>query len=297
MTLTISETLSWALKVLTAARVESPRVDAEIILCHYTSLNRTDLYADPNRRIHPDTLSSIQEAVTSRTSGIPVQYVVGETEFLGHRIAVGPSVLIPRPETELLALEAVNFLRAALAKTPPWGPLPPLAADIGTGSGAIAVAMALEIPQLTVHATDTSPAALEIAAQNASQLRVGSRVIMHEGSMTDPLGEDSLMGKLAVVVSNPPYVSEAEWRTLDPTVKDYEPKEALLGGPEGMDYITELISKAPSMLAPGGLLAFEMGAWQWPKVAHALYGQLELGCFKVIRDFAGYERVATAVKI
>jgi release factor glutamine methyltransferase len=228
---------------------------------------------------------------------MPVQYVVGDTDFLGHRIEVGPAVLIPRPETELLALEAIGFLKAALARRPPWGPPEPLAADVGTGSGAIAVALAAELPDLKVHATDTSHAAIEVAAHNVAAADLASRVILHEGSMTDPLRGGPLEGKLAAIVSNPPYVSEASFRTLPAVVKDYEPREALLAGPDGLDYITRLISEGPSMLAPGGLLAFEMGAWQWPKVVRLLDAQHVLGCFRVIRDLAGYERIATAIRI
>lgn len=297
MALTISETLSWALNVLTAAKVESPRVDAEIILCHFTSLKKADLYAEPGREISQDTSNAIREAVTGRTAGTPVQYVVGESDFLGHRIEVGPAVLIPRPETELLAEEGIRFLRDALSLKPPWGPLEPLAADVGTGSGAIAVALAGALPRLTVYATDTSAAALELAAKNAEAAGVSSRVSFLQGSMTGPLGDKSLGGKLAAIVSNPPYVSDGEWRSLPDIVKDYEPKEALIAGPDGLDFIRKLIDDGPSLLAPGGLLAFEMGAWHWPKVARLLYAQKRLGCFRVIRDFAGYERIATAVRI
>lgn len=285
------------MQVLTAAGVDSPRVDAEIILRHYTSLDRAALYADPTRSIDESSLSEIREAVTRRTSGIPVQYVVGETEFLGRPVEVGPGVLVPRQETELLALETINFLKAALARRPPWGPPEPLAADLGTGSGAIALAMAAELPELTVHATDTSAAALEVATRNVSRAGLESRVVLHHGSLIEPLEGRSLQGRLAAIASNPPYVSESEWRTLPAVVKDYEPAEALLAGPEGLDYIEELIGRSPAYLAPGGLLAFEMGAWQWPKVSRLLNAQLELGCFRVIRDLAGYERIATAVKI
>jgi release factor glutamine methyltransferase len=297
VSLTISETLGWALEVLSTARVESPRVDAEIIVCHYTSLARAQLYAEPRRRVPDETLSKIRDAVTQRTSGAPVQYVVGESEFLGHRISVGPEVLIPRPETELLALEAIGFLKGALGRRPPWGPPEALAADVGTGSGAIAVALAAELPELKVHATDTSHAAVEVASENVAAAGVESRVILHEGSMTEPLAGGPLEGKFAAVVSNPPYVSEAEWRTLPAVVKDYEPARALLAGPDGLDYIARLISEGPMLLAPGGLLAFEMGAWHWPKVVRLLDAQRRLGCFKVIRDLAGYERIATAIRI
>jgi release factor glutamine methyltransferase len=295
--LTISDTLSWALDVLTAAKVESPRVDAEIIICHFTSLKKADLYAEPARVVDDVTSTAIRDAVTDRTSGTPVQYIVCEADFLGHTIRVNPSVLIPRPETELLAVEAIDFLNAALSIKPPWGPMAPLAADVGTGSGAIAIALAKAVSELTVYATDKSKDALELAADNAASAGVSSRVTFLDGSMMEPL-RDAAGGKgLTAIVSNPPYVTEGEWRSLPDVVKDYEPRGALLAGPEGLDYIAELIGDGPDLLAPGGLLAFEMGAWQWPKVARLLYAQTKLGCFRVIRDLAGYERIATAIRI
>lgn len=297
MALTISETLSWALDVLTAAKVESPRVDAEIILCHFTSLSKADLYAEPHREVGDKTSNAIREAVTNRTSGIPVQYVVGEADFLGHRIRVTPSVLIPRPETELLAEEAIRFLKGALSLKPPWGPLPACAADLGTGSGAIAVAVANALPELTVYATDTSAEALGLARKNAAFAGVSSRVSFLEGSMVKPLRDVDCGVGFAAIVSNPPYISNGEWRSLPDIVKDYEPRDALLAGPDGLDYIKELIEDGPSLLCPGGFLAFEMGAWHWPKVAGLLYAQKRLGCFRVIRDLAGYERIATAIRI
>jgi release factor glutamine methyltransferase len=295
--LTIAETLSWALDVLTAAKVESPRADAEIILCHFTSLSKADLYAEPRRVVDEVTSNAIRDAVTDRTSGTPVQYVVGEADFLGHRVRVNPSVLIPRPETELLAAGAIDFLKRALSLKPPWAPLRPLAADVGTGSGAIAVALSKAIPELILYATDTSREALELAADNASFAGVSSRVTFLEGSMVKPLADVPQNGGFAAIVSNPPYISDGEWRSLPDIVKDYEPREALLAGPEGLDYIRELIETGPPLLCPGGLLAFEMGAWQWPKVARLLYAQTLLGSFRVIRDLAGYERIATAIRI
>ena len=297
MILTIQETMSWAIDVLSSAKIESPRVDAEIILCHFTLLKRADLYSEPAREIDDETLAGIREAVTRRTSGDPVQYVVGETQFLSHRIAVGPGVLIPRPETEQLAMEGISFLKSALQRTPPWGPPEPLAADIGTGSGAIAVAIAMELPELTVYATDTSPEALETATANAFDCGVSDRVVVLEGSMLEPLAKKSLDGKLAAVISNPPYVSSSQWRTLPFHIKECEPKEALLAGEDGLDFIRRLIADAPAVLAPGGLLAFEMGAWQWPSIAKLLDRQHGLGCFRVLRDLAGYERIATAIRI
>jgi len=295
--LTVSETLKWAFEVLSAAKVESPRADAEVIVGHYAGLARSDLYTEPRREVDEETAARIRDAVTRRTSGMPVQYVVGETEFLGARVKVRPGVLIPRPETELLAAEAARFLKAAISLKPPWGPLPPVAADLGTGSGAIAIALAKEVPELTVYATDASAVALEIAAENVALAGLGSRVVLLEGSMAEPLRAEGLEGRLAAVVSNPPYVSHGEWRSLPDHIRDYEPPEALLAGPDGLDFIERIVREAPEFLAPGGLLAFEMGAWHWPKVAALLDAQLELGGFRVLRDLAGYERIATAIRL
>jgi release factor glutamine methyltransferase len=295
--LTVSEMLDWAFHVLKAADVESPRSDAEIIICSLLSRDRASVYAEPSRKVDEDTVRRIKEAVARRSAREPVQYVVGQTQFLDHRLRVKPGVLIPRPETELLALEVIDFLSETLERRPPWGPVEPLAADIGTGAGPLAVAMASALPRLTVYATDVSPAALGLAGENASAAGVADRVVLLQGQMVAPLKEKSLDGKLAAVVCNPPYVSDSQWSLLPEEVRDHEPREALLAGPQGLDRIEELIEEAPYMLAPRGLLAFEMGAWQWPKVVKLLERQMLLGSFRVIRDLAGFERIATAVRI
>lgn len=294
---TVSEILSWTISVLKAAGVESPRTDAEIITCRFLSQSRASVYAEPSKELSEEIASSIKEAVKLRCSGVPVQYVVEETQFLDHRIRVRPGVLIPRPETELLALEGMEFLTRVLASRPPWGPPEPLAADIGTGAGPLAVALAAALPQLTVYATDIAPPALDLTQENARIAGVADRVITLQGFMVEPLKEASLKGKLAAVLCNPPYVSESQWSLLPDEVRDHEPKEALLAGPEGLDRIEELIRQAPSVLAPRGLLAFEMGAWQWPKVVKLLERQTQLGSFRVVSDLAGYERIATAIRI
>jgi release factor glutamine methyltransferase len=295
--LTVTEILNWTFSVLKAAGVESPRSEAEIIVCHFLSKTRADIYAEPNAQLSEETASLIKDAIKHRSAGVPVQYVVGETQFLDHVMKVRPDVLIPRPETELLALEGIRFLSEALERRPPWGMKEALAADIGTGAGPLAVALAAALPQLTVYATDVTPVALEVALENATIAGVADRVRTLEGSMLKPLKRESLDGRLAAVLCNPPYVSDSQWALLPDEVKDYEPKEALLAGPDGLDCIEELIGEAPSLLASRGLLAFEMGAWHWPKVARLLERQKQLGSFTVIRDLAGYERIATAIRI
>jgi len=295
--LTVSEILSWSLNVLKAAGVENPRSDSEIILCRFLSLNRASLYAEPSRELKEENVSKIKEAVNQRSSRMPVQYCVGETQFLDHRMKVRPGVLIPRPETELLAVEGIDFLSEALERRPPWGPPEALAADVCTGAGPIAIALAAALPQLTVYATDISTEALELACENADLANVSERVAFLHGSMVEPLKEKSLSGRLAALLCNPPYVSDPQWRLLPEEVRDHEPREALLAGPDGLDYIEDLIREAPSLLAPRGLLAFEIGAWQWPKVVQLLDRQTQLGSFRVIRDLAGFDRIATAIRI
>ena len=295
--LTVDEILSWTSKVLAAAGVESPRSEAEIILCRFLSTDRTSIYANPSKQLPEEVAFRIKEAVKQRSSGVPVQYIVGETQFLDHLIKVKPGVLIPRPETELLAVEVIKALSEALDSRPPWGPPEPLAADVGTGAGPLAVAIAAELPRMTVYATDISPEALEITNHNAETAGVEKRVITLQGHMVEPLKERSLERKLAAVVSNPPYISEPQWAILPDEVKDHEPREALLAGPEGLDRIEELIAEAPEFLVSRGILAFEMGAWHWPKVLRLLDRQTKLGSFRVIRDLAGYERIAIAIRI
>jgi len=219
-----------ATDALRAAKVEDPRLDAELLLAEATGWDRARLAAEPEAELPPAAGRRFGEMVRRRLRREPVAYIVGRRGFRHLELAVDPRVLIPRPETELL-------VELALERRP--GRL----LDVGTGSGAIALAVASELPGCEVVATDASPAALEVAQANAERLGLADRVVFHEGTL--PPGDAGF----DLVLANLPYVSEAEWPSLAPEVTQWEPREALLAGPDGLDAIRATVS---ALLPPSG---------------------------------------------
>lgn len=252
----------------------SGRLEAEILLALALSKPRAFLFAHPEQAVDNATASRFLELVERRRAGEPVAYITGEREFWSVPIRVSPDVLIPRPETEVL-------VEAALARVPPGSAA--RIADLGTGSGAIALALALERPICDVHASDISPEALAVARDNAARLGI-SNIRFHQGSWLA-----GLSGRFDLVVSNPPYI-----RAGDPHLEAgdlrFEPHAALLAGPDGLDAIREIVRQAPDRLKPGGWLIFEHGHDQ----AHDSQALLKTHGFQEIetlRDLAGTKRV------
>ena len=273
------EALSAAVDALRAAGIGEPRLDAELLLCEATGWDRAHLAADPEAEIPSPAARRFGETVRRRLRREPVAYITGRRGFRHLELAVDPRVLIPRPETELL-VELALELR------------PGRVLDVGTGSGAIALAVAEELPGCEVVATDTSSAALEVARANAERLGLADRVQFAEGSLPDA-------GEFDLVLANLPYVSETEWGGLEPEVTEWEPREALLAGPDGLDAIR-------SFFAPGrvrsssplwrkntnsaGGVALEVGEGQAQAVGE-LMREAGFGKIEVRKDLAGLDRV------
>lgn len=253
----------------------SPRLDAEVLLRHVTGCSAADLVARAERALTEDEARRFDELVARRRTGEPVAYLTGEREFWSMTLKVTPAVLIPRPETELLVERALAQMPADARWT---------VVDAGTGSGAIALAIARERPRCRVIATDRSPEAIDVAHANAQRLAI-TNVEFFEGEWLEPLG------KLApeMVVSNPPYV-----RANDPHLSEgdvrFEPQGALIGGADGLDAIRTLVRQAFAHLMPGGFLLLEHGHDQAAAVAALLTeaGFCEIACH---RDLAGHDRV------
>lgn|GEM_PF-60733 len=217
----------------------------------------------------PRAVQEVDDMVARRLSGEPLQYVVGEWSFRTLELAVDPRVLIPRPETEVVCGRALDELARAAADAP--GGVPVVVVDLGTGSGALALSLAVEGPArlggrpLEVWATDDSPGALEVAAANLSAVRAGhpeaAPVRLAAGSWFEALPGE-LAGRVTLVVSNPPYVSEAEWERLDPVVRDHEPRTALVAGPVGTEAIDRILEEAPRWLGPWGVAVLELAPAQ-----------------------------------
>jgi release factor glutamine methyltransferase len=275
----IGEALSASAEALAAAGVEDPRLDAELMLAEATGWERARLVASPGAELPPPASRLFAEMVRRRLRREPVAYILGRRGFRHLDLAVDPRVLIPRPETELL-VELALELR------------PRRVLDAGTGSGAIALAVAAELPGCEVIATDTSAAALAVAAANAERLGLRERVELIEGSWPQDGGID-------LVLANLPYVSETEWRDLEPEVRNWEPREALLAGPDGLDVIRAFLAGVGPFLggragetttSERAAVALEVGAGQAPAVAELLV-EAGFGSFEIRPDLAGIDRV------
>lgn len=265
----------------------SARLDAELLLAHALGMSRLDLYVQFDRPVNAAETDRFRELIRRRGHGEPVAYLVGEREFRGRSFAVNPAVLIPRPETELLVEAVLGVLRDDGCRGG-W------VVDVGTGSGAIAVSVALEHPGCRVAAVDVSPDALEVARTNAERHGVADAIAFFQGDLLQPLEEEDT-APLEVIVSNPPYVTEQEWGQLDKTVRDYEPRIALVGGPDGLSVVRRLIADSRRLLPEGGVIALEVGAGQKGAVDNALEGA---GFRRRMwhDDWAGHPRVVVACR-
>lgn len=273
-----------ASEALEAAGIESPRWDAERIVAHLLGRDRLFLYTHPEYRVDPLERLSIEAAVRRRGLREPLQHLTGYQEFWGHRFKVGPQALIPRPESELVIESALHEM-AGLAPG-----ASPLAVDIGTGTGCLSVTLALEIPGARIWATDASVAALALARDNAGAHGVSGRIRFAHGDLYEPVFEAGLGGRVDLLISNPPYISRGDFEGLQPEVKDYEPRAALDGGEDGLDYYRRLIKLAPRVLAPGGRMILELGFEQADPVRNlALEAGLRIR--RTENDAAGIPRV------
>jgi len=270
---------------LEAKGVESPRLDAEVLLAHVLGTSRLELYTSYDRPLAGTEVDAYREALRRRAAREPVGYITGSREFWSLDLIVDRRVLIPRPETELL----VEFGKEVLGEARGNGAGHATVADIGTGSGAVAVALAVECAELRVVATDRSAASLEVAPINAERHRVADRIEFVEGDLLEPLSQRPVFD---LIVSNPPYVRDDEYEALAPEVRLWEPAPALVGGPDGMEPTRRLIAEAPSYLCAEGWLAVEVGT-QADLVckAFAEHGWRDV---TVRKDLAGHDRVVAA---
>lgn len=276
----LKDALNSAIDRLTSAQVGSPRLNAETLLMFTLDCDRAYLFAHPERELTPQEENRYQEVISQRMGGVPAQYITGHQEFWGMDLIVSPAVLIPRPETEHV-VEAVLPLARAVEK--------PRIIDVGTGSGCIALALAKELPQAEIHATDISPAALEIARANAARHRLDSRIHFHQTDLLHGFEP----GTFDLVVSNPPYVGESEEDQVQLEVRKFEPRDAVFAGATGLEVIERLVSQAHAVLKPGGFLAMEMSGTIAEGVKRLLASWSGL---RVINDLQGIPRLAVAAK-
>lgn len=260
------EALAGATEELEVAGVDTPTVDAEVMLAAVLGTDRAALHADPRQTLDPSAAQSFADMVARRVRREPVAYILGRAHFRELELLVDHRVLIPRPETELLVELAEDGQRVL---------------DVGTGSGAVALAIAQERKDVRVTGIDSSPDAVDVARKNAERIGLAVELMIADLIVGGPYD---------LIVSNPPYVRDSEWRGLAPEITLYEPQEALLAGPDGLDVIRPLVPAAAEVLSRGGMLGIEVGQGQ-SKAVEALFERSGLRAVETERDLAGIPRV------
>jgi release factor glutamine methyltransferase len=283
---TILKLLKWTTAYFTSHHIEQPRAAAEILLAHALGVGRVDLYIQSDRPVESRELVVFKKLIQRRLQREPVAYIVGGKGFWSLDLKVTPDVLIPRPETELL-------IETALSIIPPGTSSKPFKVlDLGTGSGAVVLALARERRGHRFYAVDHSQKALAIAQENAQRYGLEAAVTFLLGDWFDGVSDRHRYFDL--IVSNPPYISSPDLERLPLEVLQYEPREALDGGPDGLDAIRLIIESAAAHMSPGGWLLFEIGYDQWVSVERLMAATTSYADVTVIKDHSGFDRVVRA---
>lgn len=278
--MTVRELIYATTQRLEGVGIPSARLDAEILLAFCLDCNRLEFIKRPERKLSNEQLAAFKQLVARRANCEPVAYITGRKAFWSFTLEVNPDVLIPRPDTEVIVEEALGVLRKKALDQP-------RILDVGTGSGAIALALACEIPGAKITATDISANTLAVALKNALALGLDHCITFLQGDLFEPVG-----GDFDIIVSNPPYIGAEEYDTLDTGVKDFEPKMALWAGQTGLEFYEKLIYQAHGYLTENGWLLLEIGAKQ-SKSVRAIF-EANAGfyeCIDVRTDYAGLPRV------
>ena len=287
--MSIKEALHQASKTLVAHAIEDAPLEAELLLMHLLGIDRAKLYARLDEELSPYEEHALAQFVNRRLSHEPIAYIIGHREFFGHDFHVAPGVLIPRAESELLVEQALEQIEPTGEKlsTPEKGEK---IAEIGTGSGAIAISLALLLPKAKIYATDISPRALEVAGANLEKHGVQDRVHLLQGDLLDPLPEP-----VDIIIANLPYIRDEELNELSAEIRTYEPIVALHGGRDGLDKVRQLLCRAGEKLRPGGLILLEIGPGQGPALTAWAKDLFPGARVELVNDLSGRERVLRVI--
>ena len=278
---TYARLLAWTTDYLKKSGSESPQLDGQVLLAHAAGCKRIELFTSYDKVASEETRTTFRSLVKQRAEGVPVAYLVGSKEFYSLDFRVTLDVLVPRPETELLVVTLLDHIKEQ-------GGSDCVVADVGTGSGCIAIASAIHAKQARFYAIDQSEAALAIAAENAEGHGVSERIQFLNGDLLDPVPSDV---ELDFIVSNPPYVSEAEFAELATDVREHEPYAALVSGPTGTETIERLVTQAAERLKPGGWLMIEISPMIESRVGQLLAKVEGFEQYSIVKDLAGHARV------
>lgn len=284
---TVAQLLAWAESELRTHDIDTPRLDAEVILAHTLRASRSCLYSRLQDTVSVSQKNDFQQFLARRTQHEPVAYITGHQEFWSLEFLVNPCVLIPRPDTEFIVETALGLFAAPQTAAPHI-------LDIGTGSGCIAVALATELPQAHLWAIDKTQESLSLAKKNAHYHQVGQRIIFYCGDLLAPVTPGAPFFDL--IVTNPPYIDPQVLDTLQPEVRDWEPRGALDGGAAGLDFYHRLLYDSPDYIRPGGWLVAEIGEGQKDAVMQLGQRQRHLRVRACRQDYAGRDRVVVFQK-
>lgn len=289
--ISIRDLINEGVNKLETAKIASPLLDVQLLLCHVLEVDKVFLYCHMNDTIDLRKAEEFNKLLEKRYKGCPLQYIINKQEFMGLDFYVDENVLIPRPDTEILVekileiMKGENFIKKRSINI----------ADIGSGSGAIGLSLAKYETRCKVHSVDISENALKITASNSESLEVKQRVKLYKGDMLSPLLNKELEKSFDIIVSNPPYIPSDDIDSLQIEVSKYEPRLALDGGLDGLEYYRQIINTSPKLLAKNGVLAFEIGWNQGEDLKKLLKETGEYKDVEIIKDLANLDRVVIAV--
>ena len=289
--MTVLELLNWSTNYLRDHQIENPRLNAELLLARSMNLSREGLYRHFRGQLKEIEKEALERLIQRRISREPLQYILEHQEFWSTDFKVDPRVLIPRPETELLVEQSLLILSEIFFKRAPS------VLEIGTGSGAITIALAKEMKDIFLVATDISREALELAGENSRSAGVQNRIKFVNGNLFGPFVPSKEEGPFDLIVSNPPYINRFEIHALAKEVRDYEPIIALDGGEDGLEFYRHIISQAPFYLGQGGWLLLEVGQGQSERVSKLIDGDGHFLRPECVPDLSGIDRVVKARKM
>ncbi len=280
MSMSLAPFIAEKSRVLAAAGIDQADAEVELILCHVLNVGRMELVLHGAERLTTEVRAEIDRIIARRLTREPLQHILGECWFFGRKFIVGPAVMVPAPETELLCEAAISFVQKRKLASPKI-------LDVGVGSGVISLTVASELKIGQYVALDISPEAIAVAKQNAERYQLNGRIEFRVSDLFSAVRPDE---RFDLILSNPPYIAEHEYATLPPEVLA-DPKISLTSGGEGMDVIKELVKIAPSYLAPGGRIMFEIGHDQAEKVAALTNSDSRYSSISILKDLANLDRV------
>ncbi|MFV1974796.1 MAG: peptide chain release factor N(5)-glutamine methyltransferase [Candidatus Scalindua sp.] len=286
---TIRNIRKWAITTLKESGIEFPETDADTLLAYVLSCDRTRIYTNPDDVIDDADIRKYKEFVYKRTSHVPLQYITRRVEFMSLDFVVDERVLIPRPETEILVETVLNK-----AQDNEFPDKSIIIMEIGTGSGNISVSLAKNLSNAEIYTNDISPDALTLAQTNIQRHEVVDKVHLLHGDFFGAFCGSVEKEHADFIVSNPPYVSESEWNKLEPEVREHEPRQALVGGEDGLCFYREIIKDSTDWLRPGGYLVIEIGETQANAIKKLMKNELNYEEIEIIKDLQGKERIISA---